>query len=188
MSIRAIAGLLSFDLSLGLAGWALLFGVRGLRSWSDIVRLAGLAFLLGFAAVAAVLTALLAFGIPFGAWTVAGACASVAAVGLALGLRSGRARPLSRRSGFGCPIIDPLGPVRGRPRPLLRGAVPRDATRRTIQLGVLALLGAQIQGDLALRRLRSRARRRGTPLPWVPPGALRRSKRLRSRRWDRWTS
>ena len=93
MTVRAIAGLLLFDLALVATGLALLYGLRGLRSWMDALRLAGLAFLLGFSSVAAVLTALLALGIPFGPVTVTAACLSVVAVGAALGIVTGRPRP-----------------------------------------------------------------------------------------------
>ena len=93
MTVRAIAGLLLFDLALVATGLALLYGLRGLRSWMDALRLAGLAFLLGFSSVATVLTALLALGIPFGPVTVTAACLSVVAVGAVLGIVTGRPRP-----------------------------------------------------------------------------------------------
>ena len=93
MTIRAIAGLLLFALALVATGLGLLYGLRGLRSWMDALRLAGLAFLIGFCSVAIVLTALIALGIPFGPVTVTAACLSVVAVGAVLGIVTGRPRP-----------------------------------------------------------------------------------------------
>jgi hypothetical protein len=105
---RAVTGLLLFDLALALAGLALLFGIRGFHTWRDVLRLAGIGYLLGFAALSVVLTAILAAGVPFGAVTVVAALALLAGGGLVGGVATSRPRPAALR-GAGLPALSLAG-------------------------------------------------------------------------------
>jgi hypothetical protein len=66
MTIRAIAGLVGLNGLVVVVGAGVLWGIRGLHSWIDAVRLAGVAYLLGVASLFVVLTAELVVGIPLG--------------------------------------------------------------------------------------------------------------------------
>ena len=119
MSAHAALGLVALNALFLVAGCGVLFAIRGWRSWSELLRLAGLAYLLGVAAVTLIET-----------WAlVAGASAHVAVV-LAISLGTAAA-------GFGA------GAVLGRrpPRTLLL-AEPR---RREPFLW-LGVLGAGLVG------------------------------------------
>ena len=47
MTVRAIAGLVALNLFVLAVGAGVLFGLRGWRAWSELLRLAGVAYLLG---------------------------------------------------------------------------------------------------------------------------------------------
>ena len=47
MTMRAIAGLFAFNLFVLAVGSSVLFGIRGWRSWAELLRLSGVAYLIG---------------------------------------------------------------------------------------------------------------------------------------------
>lgn len=93
MTIRALLGLLVLNaLYLGV-GSSLVWALRGWRSWAEFVRFAGLAYLLGVAALGVVWTVLLVLGAPFSGWTIGATCVVISGIGLGVGWRLGRGRP-----------------------------------------------------------------------------------------------
>ncbi|HEX4746057.1 MAG TPA: hypothetical protein VFU99_04155, partial [Gaiellaceae bacterium] len=66
MTIQALAGLAVLNFLYLVTGAALLWLVRGLDTWTTLLRLAGLAYLIGLAFVGGVWTLLLVVGVPFG--------------------------------------------------------------------------------------------------------------------------
>ena len=95
MTARAIAGLVALNVGFAALGVTLLYALRGLPRWHDVLRLAGLGYLLGVAAFGVVWTQLLVLGVPFGGWAIV---ATLVGGTLAAGL-AGRAlgRPGPRR-------------------------------------------------------------------------------------------
>ena len=99
MTVRAILGIVALNGAYALLGVALLWAIRGLPRWSDVLRLAGLGYLLGVAAFGVVWTQLLVVGVPL-RWLglvlslVLGTAAAVGA-----GVLLGRPRP----RGYGDP-------------------------------------------------------------------------------------
>ncbi len=93
MTIRAIAGLVAFNLLVLLCGAAILWLARGWRTWLELARLGGVAYLAGTAAVGVVWTLLLVVGVPFSGWLILLTCAAFIAAGLVGGRRLGRQRP-----------------------------------------------------------------------------------------------
>ena len=93
MTIRAIAGLVAFNLLVLACGAAILWLARGWRTWLELARLGGLAYLTGVAAVGVVWTLLLVMGVPFSGWLILLTAAAFVAVGLVGGRRLGRQRP-----------------------------------------------------------------------------------------------
>jgi hypothetical protein len=93
VTVRALAGLAALNALVLGAGIGLLWGIRGWRSWVELARLVGLAYMLGVAGVGSVLVLVLVLGVPFGFATVVLACAGLAAGGLAAGRALGRPRP-----------------------------------------------------------------------------------------------
>ena len=109
MTVRAIAGLVALNLFFVVVGAGILWGLRGWRWWTELVRLGGLAYLLGVTSVATTLTITLVVGIPFG-WPVILACGAAAfAGGLLLGWSKDRARPGLRPPGWTFPRLTVLG-------------------------------------------------------------------------------
>ena len=66
VTLRAIGGLLVFNLFIVGVGAGVLWGVRGWRWWTDFVRLIGVAYFLGLSALMIVTTLELVIGIPVG--------------------------------------------------------------------------------------------------------------------------
>ena len=66
MTVHAILGLAALNGAYAVLGVTLLWAIRGLPRWSDVLRLAGLGYLLGVAAFGTVWTLLLVVGVPFG--------------------------------------------------------------------------------------------------------------------------
>lgn len=93
MTVRAIAGLLLLNGFLLAVGTGVLFGVRGWRSWGELARHSGLAYLLGVAASGAVWVLELVVGVPFTFATVVLTGVGVAALGAGAGWRLGRRLP-----------------------------------------------------------------------------------------------
>jgi hypothetical protein len=82
VTIRAIGGLLVLNLFVLATGAGVLWGLRGWRWWTELVRLAGVAYLLGLAALMLVMTIELVLGVPVGSVTVALDGALLVAAGL----------------------------------------------------------------------------------------------------------
>ena len=90
MTVRALVGLAVFNVFLLGIGIATLAALRGWRTWHDLVRIGGLAYLLGVALMGVTLSIELVVGIPFSFATIVltGAALALAAVALR--------RPLAR--------------------------------------------------------------------------------------------
>jgi len=84
MTVRALTGLAALQALYLVVGACLLFALRG---WS--LRLLGLAYLLGVAALGITWTILLAAGVPFGPATIVAAAVALAGGGAAVGRRRG---------------------------------------------------------------------------------------------------
>jgi hypothetical protein len=85
VTVRALGGILALNLGYALAGMALLWGLRGFETWSTVLRLVGLGYLLGVAAFGVAWTALLVGAVPFGGAAIALSLAVIAAVGVVVG-------------------------------------------------------------------------------------------------------
>ena len=99
MTVRAILGLAALNGAYAVLGVTLLWAIRGLPRWSDVLRLAGLGYLLGVAAFGTVWTLLLVVGVPFGGWAIVLSLVCGTAAAGAAGVVLRRPRP----SGFGDP-------------------------------------------------------------------------------------
>jgi 4-amino-4-deoxy-L-arabinose transferase-like glycosyltransferase len=103
MTLRAIVGLVVLHAFFLGVGAALLWGLRGWRVWTDFVRLAGLAYLLGVAGVVTVLTLAIVVGIPFGPPLIVGSGAAIVAGSLAAARWRKRPRPALHPRGWRLP-------------------------------------------------------------------------------------
>lgn len=93
MSAQSLVGLAGLNfLYLGV-GIGLLWLARGLQTWAEVARLAGLAFLLGLVVTNGMWTLLLVAGVPFGAWAVLVVPLVLVAGALVAGARRGRTAP-----------------------------------------------------------------------------------------------
>jgi hypothetical protein len=108
MTLRAIAGLFVLHGFFLVVGAGVLWGIRGWRWWTELGRLAGLAYLLGVASLAVVATLELVVGVPFEPWTIVGSGIALVAAGLLVGRRRGRPRPGLRPPGWRFPSPAPL--------------------------------------------------------------------------------
>ena len=68
MTVRAILGLAALNAAYAVLGLTLLWAIRGLSRWSDVLRLAGLGYLLGLASFGIVWTQLLVVGVALDGW------------------------------------------------------------------------------------------------------------------------
>lgn len=93
MSISSLLGLVWLNALYLASGLAVLWWIRGFASWSELARLAGLAYVGGVAVVGTIWTLLVIVGVPFTGWTVLAVPVVAIAVGLLGARRSGRARP-----------------------------------------------------------------------------------------------
>ncbi len=93
MTAHAIAGLFALNLLILAAGVPVLWAVVGLRHRRDVVRLAGVAYMLGLVVVGSVLVLELVVGIPFGLATVLLTVLVVAAAAVVAGRLAGRVVP-----------------------------------------------------------------------------------------------
>lgn len=96
MTLRAIFGLVLANLTFLGVGAALLWGLGGWRWWTELVRLSGVAYLLGAASLTTLLTVELVLSVPINAATIAVSCIGLAAAGLVLGWRRAHPRPALR--------------------------------------------------------------------------------------------
>jgi hypothetical protein len=90
---HAIAGLVALNLFLLAAGVSILYALRGWESWGELLRLAGVAYMLGVAATSVLWTFELVLGISFGLTTIIGTGAALALVASLAGYRAGRRLP-----------------------------------------------------------------------------------------------
>lgn len=92
MTLRAIAGLAGLNGAFGLLGLSFLWALRALPRRSDVLRLAGLGYLVGVALFGLLWTQLLVLGVPFDGWaiiaTLVGGIAVACTVGVLLGRRA----------------------------------------------------------------------------------------------------
>jgi hypothetical protein len=97
MTLRAIGGLTALNGAYALLGLAVLWTLRGLPRWSDVLRFAGLGYLVGVAAFGVVWTELLVLGVPFGGWAVVLSLGGGIVAALAVGALRGRPPPRGLR-------------------------------------------------------------------------------------------
>ncbi|MGH3119161.1 MAG: hypothetical protein ACRDQ2_18995, partial [Gaiellales bacterium] len=103
---RAYVGLAALDVLYLLAGLGLLVGFGHVRSVRAGLRLAGLAFTLGWAAAGVASVVLLVAGLSLAPWQVAFACVALAAVGAAVGrVTPALAEPPPIRVGRAWPFV-----------------------------------------------------------------------------------
>ena len=93
MNAHAIAGLLALNFWLLAVGVAVLFGVRGWRSWGELARLSGLAYMLGVALLGVVWVWELVVGIDLGFVTIFGSGIVIALLAAVAGHRVGHRLP-----------------------------------------------------------------------------------------------
>jgi hypothetical protein len=106
MTVRALLGLAVANLIVLATGGCLLRGVRGLRSWAELARLSGLAYMIGVAALGVALSIELVLGVPFRLATIALTCLALAVAGLVLGRVLDRRRPpVGRTSSQGISLV-----------------------------------------------------------------------------------
>lgn len=93
MTAGAILGLAAVNGAYAVLGVTLLWAIRGLARWTDVLRLAGVGYLLGVASFGVVWTQLLIVGVPFGGWAIVLSLAGGTAAALAAGMVFRRPRP-----------------------------------------------------------------------------------------------
>lgn len=96
MTLGPIAGLVALNFVLLVVGVAILYALRGFRSWGETVRLLGLAYMLGVAVTGVVFVFELVVRVPLSLPVILATEAVLAATALILGDRLGRPRPKGR--------------------------------------------------------------------------------------------
>jgi hypothetical protein len=96
VTVRAIAGIVAFNVFVLVVGAGVLWGLRGWRFWTELVRLLGVAYFLGLSALIVVTTLELVVGIPLEAATFLVSGAALVALGVAVGRRRGLPAPALR--------------------------------------------------------------------------------------------
>ncbi|PWU24988.1 MAG: hypothetical protein C5B48_03585 [Candidatus Rokuibacteriota bacterium] len=109
MSLQAIAGLLVLNLFVLGAGAGVLWGLRGWRSWTELLRLSGAAYMLGLASLFVLWTLELVVGVPFGTVTIVSTGGLLVLGGVLTGRRKGRSLPRFRHTGWRVPRLSVLG-------------------------------------------------------------------------------
>ena len=99
MTARAILGLATLNGAYAVLGVTLLWAIRGLPRWSDVIRLAGLGYLLGLASFGVVWTQLLVVGVQLDGWALVLSLVLGTAAAASAAVILGRERP----RGFGDP-------------------------------------------------------------------------------------
>jgi hypothetical protein len=94
VSGRSLLGLVLLNLYVLAVGCGVLWGVRGWRTWLELLRLAGFAYMLGVAGLGIALTLGLVVGIPFSLATVLLIGVALAGAGIGVGMALRRPRPL----------------------------------------------------------------------------------------------
>lgn len=103
---HSLAGLLALNALFLVAGSGLLWGVRGWRAWSEWLRLAGVAYLIGVAVVGIAATVLLVLGVAPTVPVVVATGLVAGLGGLAVGMARRRPRPVVLSGGR--PRAEPL--------------------------------------------------------------------------------
>jgi hypothetical protein len=85
LTARALTGLLALNVAYAFTGIALLWALRGLRTWSHVARLAGLGYLMGVAAFGILWTLLLVVDVPFGGVAIVVSLGGIAAAATVAG-------------------------------------------------------------------------------------------------------
>jgi hypothetical protein len=96
VSGHSLAGLLALNFSLLVVGAAVLFALRGLRTWNEALRLSGVAYLLGVATAGIVFVFELVVGLDFSLTTILATEGVLTAAGLIAGRALGRPTPGAR--------------------------------------------------------------------------------------------
>ena len=110
MTIRALSGIVAFNLLVLVCGASVLWLARGWRTWLELARLGGLAYLTGVAAVGVVWTLLLVGGVPFSGWLILLTAVVFVCAGFLGGRRIGRIRPAFTSIGHTrAPIVAAVG-------------------------------------------------------------------------------
>jgi hypothetical protein len=130
VTVRAILGLAALNGAYAVLGVALLWAIRGLRRWADVLRLAGLGYLLGLAVFGTVWTQLLVVGVPLDG------------IGLVLSLVLGVAAALV------------AGLLLGRPVPRGYGDPARVASRASVLVTALGVALAGLLFEVLFRAAR----------------------------------
>ena len=131
MTTRAIAGLFGLNLGFAVLGLSIVFALRGLPRWQDVLRLAGLGYLVGVAAFGVAWTQLLVVGVSFTGWGIA-----VSLVGGTLAA---------------CVV----GAMRRRALPKLARGVPVTPLALLVTAGGVALVGLLLEALFRAARLQS---------------------------------
>ena len=105
MTPAAIAGLAALNLFFLVVGAGVLWGIRGWRWWTELVRLAGLAYLLGVASFMVLMTFELTIGVPVTAATIVADGALLLAAGLGVRRFRGATRPQLAPDGWRFPRL-----------------------------------------------------------------------------------
>ena len=105
MTIRAIGGLLVFNILILGLGAGVLWGVRGWRWWTDFVRLIGVAYVLGLSALMILATLELVIGIPVDPLTMLLGGSGIVVAGIVAGRLRGFTAPGVRPPGWRFPRI-----------------------------------------------------------------------------------
>ena len=184
---RALVGLFAYNVFFLVAGAGVLWGIRGWRAWTELVRLAGLAYFLGVGSLMVLMTFELTVGIPVTVATILLDGALLVAVPASLRRISRRSLAASLLAG-GLAVPRPVGVRRAVPRRdrrLSGGNLPVGAARRRRErVRQLGVLGAEGRVDLLVRGISPGDVLRpvaGQPYPRTRPGC-RRSRLLRSTR------
>ena len=171
MTVRAIAGLAAANAAFAVMGLTVLWALRGFRTWAEVLRLTGLAYLVGLAAFGVVWTQLLVLGIPFSGWGIVISLATGIAVAGGVGTRLGRRPPrgLSTSASRSSTAVLVTAAGVALVGVLARGAVPLRAPPEPPELRRVGVLGAEGEGDLLLRRPRRGGVHEHVPTRHYPP-------------------
>jgi hypothetical protein len=113
VSGHAIVGLIALNLWFLAVGAAVLFAARGWSAWSELIRLSGVAYLLGVASLGIAWISELTVGLPMGFAMLIVTGVVVAAIAGAVGYRFGRRLPSPARPRWPSPRISIVSAVFG---------------------------------------------------------------------------
>lgn len=105
MTLQAIVGLAVFNVLLAALGGTVLFALGPATTWKQLGRLAGLAYLLGVAALMVALTLLIVLGIPVNVLSTVLTAAAIVVASVLLGRRRRASQPASREAHGGVPFV-----------------------------------------------------------------------------------